>query len=520
MAETYKTVEVKPHPSATNDTGMEDDPVGKDYESSLRDVDMTDTVLRRVPGPIPWILFLICVIEFGERFVYIGINGPLQNYIQHPFPHDSKGVPGALGRGQATGTALGDFLKFWSYLCTVFGAILADQYLGKFKTIINNVAFGGLVASMILIGLGTGGLKACIAPMCGEQSLEQSSKQIALKSGEIVIEDGKLTSARIFMWYYWAANIGALSSLVTVSVEKEHSFWLAYLIPLIVFLIVLTIFVSFSKNIVKVPARGSALVDAYKMLTIAAKEGSMDKAKPSSLDARNRIDRYAFARLPEYTDSYVGQIKSGLQACKYFILFPFYFLCWTQIFNNLVSQAGDMKLGGTPNDMMSNLETIFMLSFIPILDLLVYPALRKRKINFSPILRITMGFMCAALAMTYACVVQQFIYENGENTLNVWIQTPGYVFSALSEIWVIITGLEVAFIKAPENLRAVVSSIFWVTIAIGAALGIALSPVSQDPYMVWTYGALAIAVFTAGIVFAIWHHEEIKFRPEILSVEE
>lgn len=27
-----------------------------------------------------------------------------------------------------------------------------------------------------------------------------------------------------------------------------------------------------------------------------------------------------------------------------------------------------MKLGGTPNDLMQNLETIFMLSFIPILD--------------------------------------------------------------------------------------------------------------------------------------------------------
>ena len=32
-----------------------------------------------------------------------------------------------------------------------------------------------------------------------------------------------------------------------------------------------------------------------------------------------------------------------------------------------------MKLGGTPNDLMQNLETIFMLSFIPILDRKFYP---------------------------------------------------------------------------------------------------------------------------------------------------
>ena len=86
---------------------------------------------------------------------------------------------------------------------------------------------------MVLIGLGTGGLKACIAPMCGEQNIDQGNHLKTLESGETVIVDGKLTTARIFMWYYWAANVGSLSSLATVIIEKEHSFWLAYLLPLL-----------------------------------------------------------------------------------------------------------------------------------------------------------------------------------------------------------------------------------------------------------------------------------------------
>ena len=53
---------------------------------------------------------------------------------------------------------------------------------------------------------------------------------------------------------------------------------------------------------------------------------------------------------------------------QYFVLFPFFFVTWTQIFTNLVAQAGSMKLGGTPNDLLQNLQTIFMLAFIPILD--------------------------------------------------------------------------------------------------------------------------------------------------------
>jgi POT family proton-dependent oligopeptide transporter len=53
---------------------------------------------------------------------------------------------------------------------------------------------------------------------------------------------------------------------------------------------------------------------------------------------------------------------------QYFLLFPFFTICWTQIFNNLISQAGAMDLGATPNDLMQNLSTVFMLAFIPLLD--------------------------------------------------------------------------------------------------------------------------------------------------------
>lgn len=42
-----------------------------------------------------------------------------------------SGLPGALGKGQAVATALGNFFKFWAYASTIIGAIVADQYLGK-----------------------------------------------------------------------------------------------------------------------------------------------------------------------------------------------------------------------------------------------------------------------------------------------------------------------------------------------------------------------------------------------------
>jgi POT family proton-dependent oligopeptide transporter len=210
--------------------------------------------LRRVPDKLPKIALLILAVELGERFTYFGLSGPIQNYINNPYAPGS-GLPGALGKGQAVATALGNFFKFWAYASTIIGAIVADQYLGKFKAILvassvyivglvilvttatpsalqNGAGFGGLIAAMITIGLGTGGIKANVTPMCAEQYQNARPVLKTLKSGEKVVVDPELTVQKLFMWFYWVVNVGALSPLITVNVEAKHSFWLAYLIPL------------------------------------------------------------------------------------------------------------------------------------------------------------------------------------------------------------------------------------------------------------------------------------------------
>jgi POT family proton-dependent oligopeptide transporter len=95
-----------------------------------------------------------------------------------------------------------------------------------------DAGFGGLVAAMVIIGLGTGGIKANVTPMCAEQYQNAEPVLKTLKSGERVAVDPELTVQRLFMWFYWVVNVGALSPLITVNVEAKHSFWLAYLIPL------------------------------------------------------------------------------------------------------------------------------------------------------------------------------------------------------------------------------------------------------------------------------------------------
>lgn len=53
---------------------------------------------------------------------------------------------------------------------------------------------------MITIGLGTGGIKANVTPMCAEQYQHSRPVLTTLKSGEEVIVDPELTVQRLFMW--------------------------------------------------------------------------------------------------------------------------------------------------------------------------------------------------------------------------------------------------------------------------------------------------------------------------------
>ena len=186
--------------------------------------------------------------------------------------------------------------------------------------------------------------------------------------------------------------------------------------------------------------------------------------------------------------------------------------------NNLTSQSAVLVLNGVPNDLINNLNPLTLVIFIPIMDFFIYPALRKARINFTPIKRIAWGFFVASAAMISSAVLQYYIYKKSacpdsqvnEGTyndvsciapINVWVQAVPYCLIAFSEIFASITGLEYAFSKAPENMRGLVMGVNLLQNAFSAALGQALVPLSEDPLLTWNYTIVAILAFLGGLGF-------------------
>lgn len=174
-----------------------------------------------------------------------------------------------------------------------------------------------------------------------------------------------------------------------------------------------------------------------------------------------------------------------------------------------------MQLNGVPNDIIQNLNPISIIIFIPLMDFVIYPALRKARINFTPIKRIAFGFALASMAMISACVIQVYIYRLSEcgthasdpdcepAPINVWVQTVPYVLIGFSEIMASITSLEYAFTKAPFNMRSFVMSINLLMNAFSSAIAQGLVALSADPLLVWNYGVVAVLAAIGGVCFWI-----------------
>ncbi|OTB02025.1 hypothetical protein M426DRAFT_322985 [Hypoxylon sp. CI-4A] len=424
-------------------------PNGEEYPTK----EELDT-LRRVKGPINWIIYTIAFIELCERFAYYGTTAVFVNFISQPLPAGSTTgaggtdlQAGALGQGQQASTGLVLFNSFWSYLMPLLGGWLADTYWGKYKTIhvaVGAATFGHIILiisalppviahpqgslgcfalGLIFFGLGVGLFKSSISPMIAEQYEHQQPRAVikTLKSGERVVVDPVVTISIIYMRYYFFINVGSLiGSISMVYAEKYVGFWLSFTLPTGLFVLCPMVLLAFKSKYIRNPPTGSVLGKALGLIGLSMKgrwsinpittiknirePGFFERVKPSKIPESERPSWMTF------DDHWVDEVRRGFMACSVFVWYPIYWLSYNQLTNNLVNQAATMVLKGVPNDVVNNLDPIALLIFIPITDKFIYPALRRVGINLTPIKKITLGLFIGTLSMMVAAITQHYIY--------------------------------------------------------------------------------------------------------------
>lgn len=229
--------------------------------------------------------------------------------------------------------------------------------------------------------------------MVGEQYLQQKPRIRKLPLGQIVIVDAKITIESIYHWFYMGISFGYLAPVITTNVEKYHSFWLAFSIPLVVSAIGIILFIQSGSLQIKTQPNGSALSQAIKVLHLAFIRGrSMENAKPSNIPEHEYQHH-----MITWDDKFIDELRGAVQACKMCIFHPIYFMCFLQANTNLVSQAATMETSFVPNDILNLIDPITVILLIPFMNKWLYPFFRRRHIELSPVKKIFLGFLWMAV---------------------------------------------------------------------------------------------------------------------------
>ncbi|KAJ5247509.1 hypothetical protein N7468_002492 [Penicillium chermesinum] len=524
-----------------------------------------NVTLRRVADNLPWVAFSLCLVEFAERASYYGAKTVYSNFIEYPLPKGGNGAgapprgtqetAGALGMGLQASSGLTLLFTFLAYVIPIFGGWWADVYVGRYKAIIWGVLLCGLahiiqlvgvipsvlqrgpsnaappfIIGLLILAFGAGIFKPNVAPLVLDQSPHKKPFVRTLKSGERVIVDPEATANRIMLLFYGFVNIGAFYMLATTYAEKYVGYWLSFLLSAIIyFLLPILLLAVYKKTHKEPPNGGKEITEAFQIIAKALRGNKLmfwrkdfwDAAKPSKLGPQGAT--------VTWTDKTVDKVAKALGACDIFLYYPIWYLNDGGIGSVSTNQGGSMVTNGAPNDVLNNFNALTIIVTVPILTYVIYPTLRRFKITPGPITRISFGFFLATLSSIAGTLVQWKVYElspcgyqastcDQVAPISIWWQLPNTILSAISECFCAVTGYEVAYARAPKSMKGLVMAVFLFMNALSSALGEILIPVTKDPYLLWIWGAPAVALAAEGIIF--WFRFKHLNKETFYAVEE
>ncbi|XP_060880666.1 peptide transporter family 1-like [Metopolophium dirhodum] len=373
--------------------------------------------------------FIICT-EFCERFSYYGLRTVLVLYLTSILQYDED-----------ESTIIYHMAVFMAYFSPLFGAILSDSFLGKFKTIVylsliyavgNLVITGSSLAvsfslsnqrylallGLVLIAIGTGGIKPCVSSFGGDQ--------FDLPAQEVYLQ-------KFFSIFYFSINAGSLiSTSVTPELRKgvqcfgrTSCFPLAFGVPAVLMLIAIFIFVC-GKRLYKIKKpESNVIVTSFSCIYHAIKR------RLSYVSSNSKKSHWLNYADDKFSEKEILDIRGALDVMYLFIPFPFFWALFDQQGSRWTLQATLMNgrinfLNWTMKpDQMQVMNPLLVLLFIPVFETVVYPLLAKIGIK-KPLQKISLGGFLAAVAFVLSAVVQNKIIgesiqlSDGEGHLRVF----------------------------------------------------------------------------------------------------
>ncbi len=393
--------------------------------------------------------------EFAERCSYYGMRAILLLYMTERLGFDD---------GLASSTMA--YFMAACYLLPLVGGYLADNYFGKYRTIvgfsipyilghvilgIESVPF--LVIALSLLAMGTGVIKPNISTLMGLTYDQQRPGQTRLRS------DG-------FALFYGAINIGAaISSFAMPWLRDHYGYQIAFLFPAALMTLAFVIFAS-----------GKPFY-------------AQEKSERTPLTPEDRRERLTV----------LGRIF-GL-----FIVVTFFWSIFDQSASTWTLFARDhldLELFGwtLPPDALQGLNPILILLLLPPITML-WHFLARIGLPLKATDKMLFGFVLTGITMAIMAVAGYRSAAVGQVSI-LWEVVP-YVMITIAEICISVVGLELAFTAAPNSMKSFVTACWLLTVFVGNILNSQVTPyyakLSPGPY--FTLFALVMIPVTLAFFF-------------------
>lgn len=363
--------------------------------------------------------------EGAERFSYYGMRAILVVFMTGMLLNP-QGDLSPMGEAEAKSY----FHLFASavYFFPFLGAVLADAFWGKYKTIIllslvycgGHVVLAvdhtrlGLLVGLTLIAIGSGGIKPCVSANLGDQ--------FGVANGHL------LTKA--FAWFYFAINFGAFgSTMLTPWLLEHYGPSLAFGVPGILMFLATIIFWTGRNYYVHIPPDRAGVLQELR--------------SPQAWRA-------------------IGKL-AGI-----YIFVAFFWSLYDQTSSAWVLQARQMNLvwmgiEWLPSQIQA-VNPVLIMVFIPLFTYWVYPLLH-RIVPMTPLTKMAMGFFMTVGAFLISAYIEQQIGLGLKPPIS-W-QLFAFVVITAAEVMVSITCLEFSYTQAPLKLKSIMMGLFLLSVSLG-----------------------------------------------------
>jgi proton-dependent oligopeptide transporter, POT family len=410
---------------------------------------MNQTQTSKMPKGV----YYIIGNEAAERFSYYGMRTILVMFMTK-YLLDSQSQPNYMSEEEAK-TWYHTFMSA-VYFFPLFGALLSDIFLGKYKTIISlsivyclghlSLAFMdiGLMTQILepkmwlalglgLIAIGSGGIKPCVSAHVGDQ-FDQSKKDLLDK---------------VFGYFYFAINFGSFfSTLATPWLLKAYGPGIAFGIPGLLMFVATFVFYLGRKEFIAMPAAGWT---NYKK-ELFGPEG----------------------------------LKSMLSLSVIYFFIAFFWALYEQTGSSWVLQADKMNrfvnLGFVTFELdaaqIQAINPILVMLFIPLFTLIIYP-LAEKYIKITALGKISLGFFVTALSFALVAITESWI-QAGQTPSMLW-QFLAYVIITAAEVLIYMTALEFSYTQAPNSMKSIMMAFFLLSVSLGNLITAGVNSFIQRP---------------------------------------